>query len=143
MEQSRVRKIILKRHNWELPALVSLVASVAASLYAVTPGFNPVITAVIYIFSLLIGLVSIVKQINAAKATIRTFSKENWKPYGEHHMLEIESDFMLFRVETRKDHRTFQEVMGTVETSEDGRITRVYIAARVSDDCPAGRIVVR
>lgn len=143
MEQSRVRRIILKRHNWELPALMSLVASVAASLYAVTPGFNSVVTAVIYIFSLLIGLVSIVKQIKAAKATIVTFSKENWKRYGEHLVLEIESDFMLFRIETQKDHCTFQEVIGTIETSKDGRITRVCFGAGVSDDCLAGRIVVR
>jgi hypothetical protein len=143
MKQSRGGRIILKRYNWELPGLVSLVAAVAASLYAVTPGFNPVIAAAVYIFSLFSGLVSIVQQIHAAKARIVTFSKESWKLDGQDLVLEIESDFMLFRVETRKDHHTFQEVMGETETSEDGKITRVRFAAGVSDDQLEGRIVVR
>jgi hypothetical protein len=126
MEDQGGRRIVLKYHNWELPALISLVAAVAASLYAVTPSF-----------------ISIATQIRAAKATIVSFSKDDWKLVGEDLVLEIESDFMLFRVETRKDATTFQEVMGGTETTEDGKVTRVCFSNGVADEHLAGRIVVR
>ena len=143
MREIDSHRIVLKRHNWEFPALVSLIAAVVASLYAVTTDFKPFIAVTIYLFSLSIGIFSIYKQNRAANARIVTFSKDDWKLDGENLVLEIESDFMLFRVETRKDGQTFQEVMGETQTSEDGKITRVCFSSGTPDEHLASRIVVR
>ena len=143
MEDQRGRRIVLKKHNWEFPALVSLVAAILASLYAVTPSFSPCMAGAIYLFSLASGLLSIGRQIRASQASIVTFSKDDWKPFGKDLVLEIESDFMLFRVETRKDATMFQEVMGSTETAEDGKLTRVCFSDRTADEHLSGRIVVR
>jgi hypothetical protein len=136
-------RIILKRHNWELPALVSLVAAIVASLYALAPSSNPCGIAAILCFSLLSGVVSIIKQVVAARATIVSFGESDWVRIGDDLVLEIQSNFMLFRVETRKDSETIREVMGSVETSEDGRVTRICFAGSTSKEHLAGRVVVR
>jgi hypothetical protein len=135
--------IVLKRHNWELPALVSLVAAIVASLYALVPGSKLCGVVAILCFSLLSGVVSIFKQVLAARATIVSFGESDWVLSGDHLVLEIQSNFMLFRVETRKDRETFQEVIGSVETSEDGKVTRICFAAGASKEYLAGRVVVR
>jgi len=151
MQQRRDGKIVLKRCNWELPALISLMAAVGASLYAVTSCFNAIIVAGVYVFSLLSGFVSIINQIQASKATIVTFTKDDWIAVEEGgdkgFALEIESDFMLFRVETRKVNNSFEEVVSGIETTEDGKITRIYFSepkmGQSLDEYLAGRIVVR
>lgn len=143
MQRSRGGRIKLSRANWELPALVSLVLAVVASLYAVTPEFNAWIAAFGYFLSLASGLVSIAKQIAASRACIVYFTKEDWMPYGDELVLEIESSFLLFRVETRKTDGFYEEVMGSTETSEDGRLTRVLFKAGIPDKCFYGRIVIR
>jgi len=126
-------------------------AAVCASLYAVTSCFNVVIVVMAYVFSLLSGFVSIISQIQASKATIVNFTKDDWIAVEEGgdkgFVLEIESDFMLFRVEARKDNHSFQEVVNGIETSENGRFTRIYCAepkmGQPIDEYLAGRIVVR
>lgn len=143
MEERSGRRIILERHNWELPALISLVSAVAASLYAVTPSFIWQLAGSVYLVSLASGLVAIWRQIRAAKATIVNFTKEDWRLDGDDLVLEIESDFMLFRIETRKDTETFQEVIGGSETTEDGKVTRVCFSSGIPDEHLAGRVVVR
>jgi len=143
MQRSRSHRIKLSRANWELPALVSLFLSVVASLYAVTPEFNTRIAAFGYSLSLVSGLVSIAKQIAASRARIVYFTKEDWRTHGDELALVIESSFLLFRVETLKADGFYQEVMGSTETSEDGRLTRVLFNAGTSDKHLSGRIVIR
>lgn len=143
MQRSRAGRIRLSKANWELPALASLVLAVVASLYAITPEFNAWIAAFGYFLSLASGLVSIAKQIAASRARIVYFTKEDWMPCGDELVLEIESSFLLFRVETLKTDGFYQEVMGSAETSEDGRLTRVLFNAGIPDKSLSGRIIIR
>jgi hypothetical protein len=143
MQRTRGERIKLSKTNWELPALTSLVLSVVASLYAVTPEFNAEIAAFGYSLSLAAGLVSIVMQIAASRARIFYFTKEDWMSYGDELVLEIESSFLLFRVETLKTNGFYEEVVGSTETSKDGRVTRVLFKADIPDKYFYGRIVIR
>lgn len=143
MERSRDSRIKLSRANWELPALVSLLMAVVASLYAVTPEFNAWIAASGFFLSLLFGLASIAKQIAASQARIIYFTKENWRLHGNELALEIESSFLLFRVETLNAGGFYQEIMASTETSKDGRLTRVLFNSGTSDEYLSGRIVIR
>ena len=143
MHRSCGGRIKLSKANWELPALTSLVLSVLASLYAVTPDFNAWIAAFGYSLSLAAGFVSIVIQIAAARARIVYFTKEDWMPYEDELVLEIESSFLLFRVETLKTDGFYEEAAASTETSKDGRLTRVLIKAGIPDKYLYGRIVIR
>ena len=136
-------RIVLKRYNWGLPAVISLISTVAASLYALVPGAQSCIVAAILFFSFACGIVSIILQVLAARASVITFGEHDWVATADNFILEIESNFMLFRVETRNENNAFQEVMGSVETSDDGKITRIYFAKGVSKTHLAGRVIVR
>lgn len=143
MQRSPVGRIKLSRANWELPALVSLLMAVIASLYAATPEFHAWIAAARFFFSLMFGLASIAKQIAASRARIVYFTKEDWRPRGNKLALEIESSFLLFRVETLKPGGFYQEVTGSTETRKDGRLTRVLFSSGIPDEYLSGRIVIR
>lgn len=131
-------------YNWQLPALLSLLAAVAASIYTTTAGYVQCLAVLVYSTSLLAGLWSVAQQLRAARAKVITFGKEHWRKIGNELILEIESDFMLFRVETKKrDADTYLEVMGATETSNDGKITRIIFSAGIPDELLVGRVVIR
>lgn len=135
--------IKLVSHNWQLPALLSLVAAVVASIYTTTDGYSRCVAVSVYSLSLIVGLWSVFQQLRAAKAKVINFGKQHWRKDGNYLVLEIQSDFMLFRVEMKKDADTFEEVMGGTETSNDGKTTRICINAGLPDERLVGRVIVR
>lgn len=135
--------IKLINHNWQLPALLSLVTAVVASIYATTASYQQLLAILVYSASLIAGLWSVAQQLRAARAKVINFGKEHWQRVGDDLILEIESDFMLFRVEIRKDANTYHEVGTVTETSNDGKITRIYVGAKTPDKLLVGRVVVR
>ena len=123
------RKIYLKHHNLQAPALLSLISAVTASVYTTLKDYSSCLAVTAYFFILLVGFWSVLQQHRGAKAKVVLFNKDSWQLAKENLILEIESDFMFFRVETKNDDSTYQEVMGDTRTSEDGNFTKVLFLA--------------